>query len=261
MLILSGVVVVATVGAVTAAISSCSTCEECPFMCDTCSQCIKYHSFCTNVMDSVFDESSSGREEPNIDQSRIDGWCTSDDVRDASRSSDYTCFNDKSMCYGGIIGDLMTAFGQKACGKYDDFSEDEMGDGMSGVRLCSIHQLAKSGGLSGSGSGSGSGILTESCRNEVTDISGTSTECGYGSYVACDTCGYYGYTGEDDCIACDQGYELDVIYSDCTGKCILSTDYNPVFHRSLRDALTSGFCSFPDDAKCVEYEMLAVSSG
>ena len=52
-------------------------------------------------------------------------------------------------------------------------------------------------------------------------------ECFEGNeqYAACETCGYYTDVGMSqgayDCITCPAGYEIDVVFSDCTGHCVI----------------------------------------
>ena len=51
-------------------------------------------------------------------------------------------------------------------------------------------------------------------------------ECfeGDGDSASCETCGYYMDVsmsqGAYDCITCFEGYEIDVVYTDCTGYCV-----------------------------------------
>ena len=49
-------------------------------------------------------------------------------------------------------------------------------------------------------------------------------EEGPGHFGACETCGYYGdvsYSdGAYDCITCADGWEIDVVFGDCTGYCV-----------------------------------------
>jgi hypothetical protein len=44
------------------------------------------------------------------------------------------------------------------------------------------------------------------------------------TYGACEICGFYANGGDalgnSDCISCQDGYEIDVVYDDCTGYCV-----------------------------------------
>ena len=58
-------------------------------------------------------------------------------------------------------------------------------------------------------------------------------EGGANHFGACETCGYYEdeskYNGEYDCITCAEGWEIDVVFGDCTGHCVeAGTAVNPI---------------------------------
>jgi len=64
---------------------------------------------------------------------------------------------------------------------------------------------------------------------------GSFTNCfdGDDTYGPCTTCGYYDNEedaqGAADCITCPSGYEIDVVYDDCTGYCVQAgTATNPL---------------------------------
>ena len=64
---------------------------------------------------------------------------------------------------------------------------------------------------------------------------GSFTNCfdGNDTYGPCTTCGYYDSEedaqGDSDCITCPSGYEIDVVYDDCTGYCVEEgTATNPI---------------------------------
>ena len=64
---------------------------------------------------------------------------------------------------------------------------------------------------------------------------GSFTNCfdGDDTYGPCSSCGYYDTEEEAqdaaDCITCPSGYEIDVIYDDCTGYCVVEgTAENPL---------------------------------
>ena len=51
---------------------------------------------------------------------------------------------------------------------------------------------------------------------------------------SCETCGYYMDVsmsqGAFDCITCHEGYEIDVVFGDCTGYCVpVGTAVEPVY--------------------------------
>jgi len=130
--------------------------------------------------------------------------------------------------------------------------------------LCFAHDAMQDGyfdggqgGETGSGSGSSGpppadGILTSTCRDSVLSNFG-SLDCEPSDN--CDTCDFLGY-----CIGCREGYELDVIFSDCTGYCVLKSDFVAGYHKSMKTALADNYCSHPSDLQCVEDQMSAVSS-
>ena len=71
-------------------------------------------------------------------------------------------------------------------------------------------------------------------KNSSSD-DGIFTNCFDGSdaYGACASCGYYDdeavAQGEYDCITCQDGYEIDVYFDDCTGYCVPEgTADNPI---------------------------------
>ena len=72
------------------------------------------------------------------------------------------------------------------------------------------------------------GAISE-CGQQVLRASEyTYTECFEGNemYGACETCGYYPskhariQLGPHDCITCEEGRTIDVVFSDCTGYCV-----------------------------------------
>ncbi len=72
--------------------------------------------------------------------------------------------------------------------------------------------------------------LTMSDCGHTVMIEGVPTafdECFVGDEVitySCETCGYYSDVsmsqGSFDCITCLEGYEIDVVFNDCTGYCV-----------------------------------------
>ena len=72
------------------------------------------------------------------------------------------------------------------------------------------------------------GAISE-CGQQVLRASEyTYTECFEGNemYGACETCGFWPskhirvQLGPHDCITCEEGYTIDVFFSDCTGYCV-----------------------------------------
>ena len=72
------------------------------------------------------------------------------------------------------------------------------------------------------------GVISE-CGQQVLSVSEYAyTECFKGNemYGACETCGFWPskhtrpQLGPHDCITCEEGYTIDVVFSDCTGYCV-----------------------------------------
>jgi len=69
--------------------------------------------------------------------------------------------------------------------------------------------------------------VSECGREVLTESPHAYQQCfegGANHFGACETCGYYGdeskYNGEYDCITCADGWEIDVVFGDCTGYCV-----------------------------------------
>ena len=76
--------------------------------------------------------------------------------------------------------------------------------------------------------------MSECGQQVLKDDSWAYSSCfdGDDTYGACETCGYYSSPGESqgarDCITCEEGYAIDVVFSDCTGYCVPYGDmYSP----------------------------------
>jgi len=70
-------------------------------------------------------------------------------------------------------------------------------------------------------------IISSDCYTSVIGMSGAHG-AGYCDDAHCDTCGYGSYA-KGDCISCVKGYEIDVVYGDCTGRCVVKgTASNPL---------------------------------
>jgi hypothetical protein len=78
--------------------------------------------------------------------------------------------------------------------------------------------------------------VSECGREVLTESPHAYQQCfegGANHFGACETCGYYGdeskYNGEYDCITCSEGWEIDVVFRDCTGHCVKAgTAVNPI---------------------------------
>ena len=80
---------------------------------------------------------------------------------------------------------------------------------------------------------------------------------GDAQYGACATCGFNPsaskVSGSSNCVACEDGYEVDVVKDDCTGHCVLAgTAFNPV-ETSGCESKTEG------NYKCEVFEHVAGS--
>jgi len=68
--------------------------------------------------------------------------------------------------------------------------------------------------------------MSECGQQVLEDDSWAYSSCFGGDemYGACETCGYYPYSSESqgayDCITCEEGYAIDVVFNDCTGYCV-----------------------------------------
>jgi len=256
MLILTLVAIIATTVAVVAVVGACNSCADCPRMCSGCSDCVKYHTYCTTMFDAQFEaQMGGGGDSTDLD---IQGKCVMGDERDEAQGR-WSCFNNREVCIGGTMGGFMEAMTGSRCDKVEN-----MGDDVTAQNLCFAHDAMQDGyfdggqgGETGSGSGSSGpppadGILTSTCRDSVLSNFG-SLDCEPSDN--CDTCDFLGY-----CIGCREGYELDVIFSDCTGYCVLKSDFVAGYHKSMKTALADNYCSHPSDLQCVEDQMSAVSS-
>jgi len=61
------------------------------------------------------------------------------------------------------------------------------------------------------------------CATECSTSSSSTCYTG-GTTGACHRCGYNAdltqITNDSDCVSCEEGYEIQVVYTDCTGKCV-----------------------------------------
>jgi hypothetical protein len=81
--------------------------------------------------------------------------------------------------------------------------------------------------------------LSECGQQVLSDSSSAYSDCFKGDYEdgfiygGCETCGYYQNVGDSqgayDCITCEEGYTIDVVFDDCTGYCVpLGTSSTPI---------------------------------
>jgi len=68
--------------------------------------------------------------------------------------------------------------------------------------------------------------MSECGQQVLSDNNMSYSDCftAEGDFGACETCGYYTSVddsqGAYDCITCEEGYEIEVEFDDCTGYCV-----------------------------------------
>jgi len=219
-----------------------------------CTNCTCNPSYCYTCADCV---GSGWAQCMDMTSMQPYGYCDWD-ARDGSGSSsdNLQCFDDYSICYGGEMGSLMSGMNGDRCLSYDDGFDQSAGMTMDSDMMCMVMDMAAGSGYGSGYYGSGYGsatcsswyaegisyslgdsteydstksIISSDCYTSVMQDSGAHG-AGYCDDAHCDTCGYGPYAkGCSDCISCVKGYEIDVEWPDCTGRCVVKgTASNPL---------------------------------